>query len=33
MMNGTRNIVKKELSRVFHDKKMVFSLLDRKSVV
>ena len=26
MMNGTRNIVKKELSRVFHDKKMVFSL-------
>ncbi len=26
MMNGTKNIVKKELSRVFHDKKMVFSL-------
>lgn len=26
MMNGTKNIVKKELSRVFHDKKMIFSL-------
>lgn len=26
MMNGTKHIVKKELSRVFHDKKMVFSL-------
>lgn len=26
MMNGTKNIVLKELSRVFHDKKMVFSL-------
>ncbi len=26
MMNGTKNIIKKELSRVFHDKKLIFSL-------
>ncbi len=26
MMNGTRNIIRKELSRVFHDKKIVISL-------
>jgi sodium transport system permease protein len=26
MMNGTKNIVRKELSRVFHDKKIVLSL-------
>lgn len=25
-MNGTKNIIKKELSRVFHDKKLIFSL-------
>jgi sodium transport system permease protein len=26
MMNGTKNIIKKELARVFHDKKLIFSL-------
>ena len=33
MMNGTKNIVKKELSRVFHDKKMVFSLFIMPAVM
>jgi sodium transport system permease protein len=33
MMNGTKQIVKKELSRVFHDKKMVFSLFIMPAVM
>ncbi|MDF2484850.1 MAG: putative rane protein [Herbinix sp.] len=33
MLNGTKNIVKKELSRVFHDKKMVFSLFIMPAVM
>ncbi len=33
MMNGTKNIVKKELSRVFHDRKMVFSLFIMPAVM
>ncbi|MDF2908642.1 MAG: putative rane protein [Herbinix sp.] len=33
MMNGTKHIVKKELSRVFHDKKMVFSLFIMPAVM
>ncbi|MDF2906451.1 MAG: putative rane protein [Herbinix sp.] len=33
MMNGTKIIVKKELSRVFHDKKMVFSLFIMPAVM
>jgi sodium transport system permease protein len=33
MMNGTKNIILKELSRVFHDKKMVFSLFIMPAVM
>ncbi len=33
MMNGTKNIIMKELSRVFHDKKMVFSLFIMPAVM
>lgn len=33
MLNGTKNIVRKELSRVFHDKKMVFSLFIMPAVM
>jgi sodium transport system permease protein len=33
MMNGTKNIIKKELARVFHDKKLIFSLFIMPAVM
>jgi sodium transport system permease protein len=32
-MNGTKNIIKKELARVFHDKKLIFSLFIMPAVM
>ncbi len=33
MLNGTKNIIKKELARVFHDKKLIFSLFIMPAVM
>lgn len=33
MLNGTKNIIRKELSRVFHDKKLIFSLFIMPAVM